>query len=85
MMNFGVAIAAMKQGNRVQRVGWNGKGMWVAIQGPYAGSPMDHPYIFMSTVDGTRIPWLASQADMLAVDWASIGPEEKAAGETPTE
>lgn len=27
-MNFGEAIAAMKQGEKVQRAGWNGKGMW---------------------------------------------------------
>jgi hypothetical protein len=30
-MNFGQAIEALKQGNRVQRAGWNGKGMWLAL------------------------------------------------------
>lgn len=30
-MNFGQAIWAMKLGARVQRAGWNGKGMWVAL------------------------------------------------------
>lgn len=30
-MTFGEAIEAMKQGERVQRAGWNGKGMWVAL------------------------------------------------------
>lgn len=28
-MNFGQAIEALKQGKRVQRAGWNGKGMWL--------------------------------------------------------
>ena len=30
-MNFGQAISAMKDGERVAREGWNGKGMWIAI------------------------------------------------------
>ena len=28
-MNFGEAIQAMKDGKKVARSGWNGKGMWV--------------------------------------------------------
>lgn len=34
-MNFGQAIEAMKQGKRVTRTGWNGKGMSVALQKGY--------------------------------------------------
>lgn len=30
-MNFGRAIEALKNGDRVQRTGWNGKGMWLAL------------------------------------------------------
>ena len=30
--NFGQAIEALKEGKRVARQGWNGKGMWLAIQ-----------------------------------------------------
>lgn len=29
-MNFGDAIAALKNGQRVARSGWNGKGMWLS-------------------------------------------------------
>lgn len=29
-MTFGQAIEAMKNGHRVARAGWNGKGMWIA-------------------------------------------------------
>lgn len=28
-----------------------------------------HPYIMMKTVDGSFVPWLASQTDILAMDW----------------
>lgn len=30
-MDFGDAIRALKQGKRVARFGWNGKGMWLAL------------------------------------------------------
>jgi len=32
-MSFGHAIEAMKDGYRVARAGWNGKGMWIALSG----------------------------------------------------
>ena len=30
-MSFGLAIEALKQGHRVSRAGWNGKGMWLVL------------------------------------------------------
>ena len=30
-ISFGLAIEAMKQGARVARTGWNGKGMWLSL------------------------------------------------------
>ena len=33
-MNFGQAIEALKQGKRVARQGWNGKGLFVFMQVP---------------------------------------------------
>lgn len=33
-LSFGDAIAALKQGLRVSRVGWNGKGMFIFMQVP---------------------------------------------------
>lgn len=30
-MTFGLAIEALKQGARVARAGWNGKGMWLSL------------------------------------------------------
>lgn len=71
-MNFGQAIEAMEQGDKVAREGWNGKGMWLALQVPDEHSKMRSPYIYMNPVDGKLVPWLASQTDMLAKDWGII-------------
>ena len=78
-MNFGDALLALKEDKKVSRSGWNGKGTWLELQRPDAHSKMTLPYIFMSypsdakTTPGARVPWLASQTDMLAEDckWSS--------------
>ena len=33
-MAFGEALAALKRGLKVQRIGWNGKDMWLSLSGP---------------------------------------------------
>lgn len=77
-MNFGQALDALKLGSKVQRSGWNGKGLWLELQVPDAHSKMTLPYIFMSypedakTTPGARVPWLASQTDMLSDDWQIV-------------
>lgn len=71
-MNFGQAIEALKNGRRVARAGWNGKGMWLELQVPDMHSKMSLPYIFMKTADDHQVPWLASQTDMLAEDWVEV-------------
>ncbi len=73
-MSFGDAIFALKNGHKVAREGWNGKGMWLALQRPDEHSKMSLPYIYMSTVTGDLVPWLASQSDMLAEDWQVVVP-----------
>lgn len=81
-MDFGYALKALKEGCRVARSGWNGKGMWIAISTPRSDqgemgvdldySTMTLPFIFMSTVQGDLVPWLASQTDILADDWSIV-------------
>lgn len=34
LVDFGVAIKALKEGKRVQRKGWNGKGLFIFMQVP---------------------------------------------------
>jgi hypothetical protein len=71
-MTFSQALELLKDGVRIRREGWNGKGMWLALQVPDALSKMTLPYIYMRTVTGDLVPWLASQTDILASDWQSI-------------
>jgi hypothetical protein len=72
MSDIGDAIQEMREGGRVARKGWNGKGMWLALQTPDENSKMSLPYIYMSTVTGDLVPWLASQTDLLADDWEAV-------------
>ena len=67
--DFGWAINCLKKGWQMQRAGWNGKGMYIELQVPDFNSKMSLPYIFMKTADENKVPWLASQTDMLATDW----------------
>jgi hypothetical protein len=71
-VNFGEALKALKNGEDVQREGWNGKGQFLTLQEPDTKSKMTLPYIFITTVQGDRVPWLASQTDMLADDWQLV-------------
>ena len=71
-MNFGQAIEALKQGKKVARAGWNGKGMYLELQRPDAHSKMTLPYIYMYTAQGDNVPWFASQTDMLSEDWVTV-------------
>jgi hypothetical protein len=68
-MHFSDALIALKNGHKVCRSGWNGKGMWIEVQNPDAHSKMTLPYIYMYTADKQLVPWLASQTDILASDW----------------
>lgn len=71
---FGEAIKRLKEGINVHRQGWNGKGQYLGLQTPDSLSKMTLPYIYITTVQGDRVPWLASQTDMLAEDWTSAPP-----------
>lgn len=80
-MNFGQAIEALKEGKRVARKGWNGKGIYLELQIPDEHSKMTLPYIYIVTsrLETTNpdapkgvVPWLASQTDMLSDDWIVV-------------
>lgn len=66
---FSDALLYLKSGNKVTRAGWNGPDQYLELQVPDGGSKMSLPYIYITTVQGDRVPWLASQTDMLANDW----------------
>jgi len=72
---FGLAIEALKLGHKVARTGWPSRGKWLELQNPDGNSKMTLPYIYINYPDdavntpGARVPWLASQTDVLADDW----------------
>jgi hypothetical protein len=84
-LSFGHAIVALKEGKKVARAGWNGKGMFLyyvpansykaqtdtALQ--HFGEVVPYrAYIAMKTVDNDVAVWTASQTDVLADDWAIV-------------
>ena len=75
-MNFGWALDMLKQGKFVMRKGWNGVGMYLALQVPDENSKMGLPYVYICTVQGTLVPWVASQTDLLSEDWDEFVPDE---------
>lgn len=87
MMNFSQALDILKGGRMVARAGWNGKGMFIflvpgstftvnreplqSILGE--GAEVNyHGHVDMKTADGTIVPWLCSQTDLLAEDWVEV-------------
>lgn len=83
---FGEAVEALKQGYKVARTGWNGKGMFlyyvpensypavteIAKETFPSGMVPYSAYIAMKTADNKVVPWLASQTDVLAEDWCIL-------------
>jgi hypothetical protein len=66
-MTFSAALTYLKAGQKLQRTGWNGQGMYVWMVESHGG---DHrAYLEMFTVDKKFVPWVASQTDLLADDW----------------
>lgn len=79
---FSKALEYLKEGRKIARQGWNGKGMFLLvkesdyfmpdkpiIEGEIIGLL---PWIGMKTADNKFVPWLASQTDILADDWCII-------------
>ena len=44
-MDFGSALKELKNGNKISRSGWNGKGLWLELQVPDSHSKMTLIYI----------------------------------------
>lgn len=84
--DFSDALMWLKEGRKVARSGWNGKGMFLwhvpegnyparmeAIKGHFEGDQVPYgAYIAMKTSQGSVVPWLASQSDVLADDWVVV-------------
>jgi len=78
-MDFGETLKVLKEGKLVRREGWNGKNMWLALQVPDEHSKMTLPYVYIeypvghpAYPKGSKVPWLASQTDLLSSDWQIV-------------
>lgn len=81
MYSFGDAIEMVRHGERMCRAGWNGKKQYIELAtdisyrtrtGEIVNAEHDaigNAAIAFVGTSGIQIGWLASQADMLAVDW----------------
>lgn len=86
-MDFSDALKLIKQGHRLRRAGWNGKGMFVFLvpgsvfrvnREPLLSilgegtEVQHHGHVDMRTATGEIVPWSCSQTDLLATDWESV-------------
>lgn len=86
-LNFGHALTMLKQGKKIFRDGWNGKGMFVylvdgsqfkvnrpPLLGIYPeGKTINYnPHMDIKNADGTVSTWSPSNGDALAEDWSFI-------------
>ena len=79
-MDFGEAIKALKEGKKVARKGWNGKGMYLYLADGELltdaigddSFPFTDSVVMKTADDKYCIGWLASQTDMLAEDWEIV-------------
>ena len=87
-LNFGGALSRLRDGAKVCRAGWNGKGMWlylvpgstfqVAEGRPLAshlpvGQMVTYQlHIDMKAADGTHFAWNPNCLDLMAEDWEVV-------------
>lgn len=84
-ISFGAALETLMAGAKIQRAGWNGKGMWLALVpadqwGLGSGQQYDsghigsrlNPWIGMKAADGSFFPWNPNNLDLLAEDWRIV-------------
>jgi hypothetical protein len=84
---IGWAVKQMHNGAKVRRRGWNGKDMFLFLvngsrfvvnRAPLLGIYPEgteityQPHVDMRAADGTVVPWLCSQSDLLAIDWEIV-------------
>jgi hypothetical protein len=89
-MNIGHAVDALRDGYKVSRRSWNGKNMFlyyvrvsflkVSCVPLIANDGGDNiarygDHVCLRCADGSLIPWVCSQSDLLGDDWFIFGEE----------
>ena len=79
LLNFGDALKALKSGKKLQRHGWNGKGMFVQLipgadQAAEFNAPPAwfNPYFTIKNTNGSLSTWVPSINDVLSEDWQVV-------------
>ena len=88
-MNFGEALESVKEGKRIARKGWNGKGMYVyyipansykaiteVAREEFGDMVPYNPYFAIKNINNTVSTWVPSVNDCLAEDWYIVGKED---------
>lgn len=86
-MDYSKALELIKEGEKLQREGWNGKNMFI-FHVPGSIFEVNRPPLLgifpegkiicyldhtdMVTADGSVVPWLCSQDDAYADDWQVV-------------
>ena len=99
-MDFGQILKGLSRGDKFVRTGWNGKDMFIylvagstficnqpPLLGIYPSGTVIHyqPHIDMKTIDGSCVPWVASQTDILAYDWELVEEVQTAKEDPPVD
>ena len=84
-MDFGKAIECLKNGMKVARKGWNGKGMFIyyvpadsyptrteIAKKEFGETVQYNPYFAIKNVNETVSTWVPSINDCLAEDWCIV-------------
>lgn len=69
---FWNALAQCVHGQRITRAGWNGADQYVTAQHPDKFSKMTAPYLVLKNTRNEFVPWVPSQGDLFARDWAVL-------------
>ena len=78
-MTYGMALSRLRAGQKLQRTGWNGKGLYIRYV-PQLGVTLEHlQLVYPVPGDGSGpypqgavVPWAPSQTDVLAHDWRVV-------------
>jgi len=73
LMSFSHCLEFLKQGLRLRRAGWNGKGMYVELSNSmdYQSSDLLPFFVIKNTSDSFNT-WVPSVSDVLANDWQLV-------------
>lgn len=68
--SFSHALACAIDGAKIERLGWNARGQHVEVYRPSKHEKVSGRFLVIKTTSNTYVPWVPSQSDLFAQDWA---------------